>query len=97
MNRERISTTVDGDRLRRARALFGARPDSELIDRALTLLVRELDAERERQALEEVPYEADPELAWRAPDGPALPYEGQVPAEVLELVRERRAAYRPDR
>jgi hypothetical protein len=96
MTRERLSTTVDGDRLRRARALFGDRPDSELVDRALTLLIRDLDAERERRVLRDAPYEHDPDLLWQAPDGPALPYDGDVPAEVLELARERRASYRTD-
>jgi len=43
-------------------------------------------------ALESHPYEADPELAWEAPPGPDLPYEGAVPADVLRLARRRRAA-----
>ncbi len=92
MARTRISTTVDGDRLARARRLFGG-PDSELIDRALVLLLRRLDAEREVAAITAAPYEDDPELAWTAPPGPDLPYDGEVPAEVARLAAERRAAY----
>lgn len=92
MTRVRVSTTVDGDRLERARALFGG-PDSALLDRALALLVRRLDAERERAALGEAPYEDDDDLSWQAPPGPDLPYAGEVPADVLALARERRAAY----
>lgn len=92
MSRERISTTVDADRLARARDLHGG-PDSELVDRALELLLRHLDAAREVAAIEAAPYEDDPALAWRAPDGPALPYDGDVPDEVRELAAQRRAAY----
>lgn len=92
MARTRISTTVDGDRLIRARGLFDG-PDSELLDVALELLVRRLDAERERAALEASPYEDDPEVAWHAPDGPDLPYDGEVPEEVLRLAAERRGAF----
>lgn len=92
MARTRVSTTVDGDRLERARRLFGG-SDSELLDRALELLVRRLDAERELAALDAAPYEDDPDLRWHAPPGPDLPYDGEVPADVLELARERRAAY----
>jgi len=92
ITRLRVSTTVDGERLQRARALFDG-PDSALLDRALGLLVRRLDAERERAALHDSPYEDDEELAWQAPPGPDLPYAGEVPPEVLALARERRAAY----
>ncbi len=92
MSRTRVSTTVDGERLAHARALFDG-PDSELLDRALELLVRRLDAQRERAALSAAPYEDDPEVSWEAPPGPPLPYDGDVPDEVLELARERRATY----
>ncbi len=92
MSRARVSTTVDGERLARARALFDG-PDSELLDRALELLVRRLDAQREQAALAALPYEDDAELSWEAPPGPALPYEGDVPEEVLEIARERRASH----
>lgn len=92
MSRTRVSTTVDGERLARARELFDG-PDSELLDRALELLVRRLDAQRERAALAAAPYEDDDELAWQAPPGPDLPYDGDVPDDVLALARERRAGY----
>ncbi len=92
MSRTRVSTTVDGDQLDRARKLFGG-PDSQLLDRALELLVRRLDAERERAALAAAPYEEDDHLVWQAPEGPDLPYDGDVPGDVLQLARERRARY----
>lgn len=89
MGRVRISTTVDEDRLLRCRALLGTN-DSVLLDRALAALLEEMEAMRERAALEEHPYEDDPELSWEVPAGPVLPYDGEVPAEVLELARARR-------
>lgn len=89
MNRVRISATVDADDLERARKLTGAR-DSQLLDEALRLLVRERRAEQERAALTAQPYDTDPDLAWHAPPGPALPYDGEVPPEVLALARARR-------
>jgi hypothetical protein len=76
----------------RARELFDG-PDSELLDRALELLVRQLDAQRERAALAAQPFEDDPDLAWTAPAGPDLPYDGHIPDDVLELARQRRAGY----
>jgi len=90
--RTRISTTVDADRLARARATVG-RPDSELIDLALAALLRSLDGAREREALLDAPYEDDPELAWNAPTGPDLPYDGAVPTDVQRLAAQRRARY----
>lgn len=93
MTRTRISTTVDTEQLDRARRTLGV-PDSELVDRALAALLRELLGQHERRALADQPYEDDPGLAWQAPTGPELPYEGRVPEEVLRLVAERRAGYR---
>lgn len=90
MSRVRISTTVDGDHLRRCRALLGV-ADSELMDRALVVLQNVLIAGREIEALEGMPYEDDPDLAWHAPSGPDLPYDGEVPAAVRALARRRRA------
>lgn len=95
MNRTRISTTVDTDRLTQARQVLGV-ADSELVDRALAALLRELLGHQERQALARAPYEDDPELSWQAPVGPDLPYDGAVPAEVRRLAAERRARFRPD-
>ncbi len=92
MGRTRISTTVDEGRLAAARARFDG-PDSALMDRALELFLRQFDAERERAALAAAPYDEDPDLAWSAPDGPPLPYDGEVPDEVLRLAAERRASY----
>ncbi len=96
MARTRISTTVDARRLDDVRRRLGV-PDSEIVDRALAVLVEQLDALHEQVALEEQPYEADPDLAWDAPPGPDLPYDGQVPAEVLELAAARRRAARGSR
>ncbi len=90
MNRVRISTTVDASRLAHARQLVG-KPDSQLLDRALDALVDEVERAHELTALEAQPYEADPQLAWAAPPGPGLAYEGAVPADVLELAERRRA------
>lgn len=89
MSRVRISTTVDGEQLERARVLLSA-TDSKLMDRALSTLVEQLELERELQALSTHPYEDDPELSWEAPPGPALAYEGEVPAEVRQMAAARR-------
>ncbi|MPZ51240.1 MAG: hypothetical protein GEU79_00645 [Acidimicrobiia bacterium] len=86
MSRVRISTTVDGRRLERARDLL-AMTDSELIDHALKVMINAVVAERETDALARLPYESDPDLAWEAPSGPALPYDGDVPPEVRARVR----------
>lgn len=89
MARTRISTTVDAHRLAVARGRLAV-SDSELIDRALAALIEQIEAEREQIALAEHPYEGDPELAWQAPFGPDLPYDRDVPSDVLELAAERR-------
>lgn len=87
----RISTTVDATSLRRARDLLpGA--DSRVLDRALLALIEHLEREREQAALLTHPYERDPDLAWQAPAGPDLPYDGDVPEDVLRLARRRRRA-----
>jgi len=90
MSRIRISTTVDSVGLSTARRLV-AGPDSVLLDRALAALVEQLEADQERAALDAHPYEADPDVAWEAPTGPDLPYDGTVPADVVRLARRRRA------
>lgn len=90
MSRTRISTTVDAEHLAQCRAEFGV-SDTELIDRALAALLRELVGAHERRALESAPYEDDPELAWQAPSGPDLPCDGPVPEEVARLVAARSA------
>ncbi len=89
MPRVRISTTVDASRLADAQHLLDL-PPSRLLDRALAALCREVESEREAAALAAHPYEEDPDLAWDAPPGPILPYEGEVPPEVLRLARESR-------
>jgi hypothetical protein len=89
MARVRISTTVDAQKLTMARQLTGV-PDSRILDRALTALVEQLEAERELEALSAAPYEDDPDLAWTGAPGPDLPYDGSVPAEVLRLAARRR-------
>lgn len=90
MSRTRISTTVDAEHLAQCRAALGV-SDSELIDRALAALRRELVGAHERRALEAAPYEDDPELTWQAPSGPDLPYDGSVPEEVARLAAARGA------
>ncbi len=49
-------------------------------------------ARREAEALRAMPYEEDPDLTWQAPVGPDLPYDGEIPPEVRDLARRRRAA-----
>lgn len=78
MGRVRASTTVDSERLRRCRELLGV-PDSEVIDAALRTLHDRLVARAELEALEALPYEDDPELAWEASAGPDLPHDGEIP------------------
>lgn len=92
MPRTRISTTVDTDRLERCRRAFGL-PDSELIDRALASLLRDFVTAHERRAIGATPYEHDPDLAWQAPPGPDLPYEGDIPEDVHRLAAARRAQH----
>ena len=90
MSRVRISTTVDGDRLARLRALRHV-SDSQLVDEAFAALLEALETQQELEALEAQPFEDDDDLAWEAPPGPSLPYEGHVPADVVELARRRRS------
>ena len=71
------------------RILLGV-SDSQLIDRALALLIEHLEREAELAALEQHPYDADPDLAWEAPRGASLPYDGDVPTEVIDIAARRR-------
>ena len=89
MPRVRISTTVDGARMAAARSKLGMR-DSMIVDRALAVLLAELEAEQERQALEAMPCEEDPDLTWVAPPTPDLPYDGDVPVDVRRIAAARR-------
>ena len=89
MTRVRISTTVDGERLSKARRLL-READSKLLDRALALLIDEIEGKRELAALDAHPYESDADLSWVVPDGPDLPYDGDVPADVRRLAQSRR-------
>lgn len=96
MNRLRVSTTVDGSVLERARELSGVR-DAEMFDAALRALVNQIQGERELQALRSWPYADDPELAM--PEAPpdqleALPYSGAVPPEIARLAKARRLKQR---
>ncbi len=91
MVRARVSTTVDATVLRRARDLLPG-PDSRVLDRALLALIDRLEEEGERAALVAHPYEDDADLAWQAPPGPDLPYDGDVPEEVIRLARRRHSA-----
>ena len=89
MNRVRISTTVDATSLGRARQLLPG-TDSRLLDRALLALIEDLEEDRELAALTALPYEDDPDLAWEAHPGPDLPYDGEVPEDVIQLALQRR-------
>lgn len=89
MARVRISTTVNGERLETCRRMLGL-PDSRILDRALAALLDRLETEKEVAALQAQPYEGDPDLAWQAPPGPDLPYDGEIPAEVRRLAQRRR-------
>ncbi|MGI8776028.1 MAG: hypothetical protein ACR2LJ_01225 [Acidimicrobiales bacterium] len=91
MNRVRISTTVNGERLDRCRRLAGD-SDSRMLDQALEALIDRIEARREVEALEKSPYADDPNLAWTAPEGPDLPYDGDVPPDVRKLAAQRRSA-----
>jgi len=89
MTRIRISTTVDESRWAEARRLFGGLP-SQIVDAALSALIEKVEADSERAALDRFPYQDDPNLSWEAPAGPELPYDGEVPQEVLRLAQLRR-------
>ena len=89
MSRVRISATVDGERLEVASRLAGE-TGSRLLDRALAVLIEHLETDRELAVLASHPYDKDPDLAWEAPPGPDLPYEGAIPDDVLELAQARR-------
>lgn len=89
MARVRISTTVDAQQWAAAQRLVGA-SNSEIVDRAVAVLIEQLEGERERDVLAAYPYEDDIDLAWDVPPAPDLPYEGEVPAEVLRLAEQRR-------
>ena len=91
MARARVSSTVDATALRRARDLLPG-PDSRVLDRALLALIDQLEEEKERAALIANPYEDDGDLAWQAPLGPNLPYDGDVPEDVMRLARRRRTS-----
>lgn len=94
MNRVRVSTTIDGDRLSRARELTSVR-DSELFDLAIDALLQALIARRETEAIGRFPYHADPELHMGRGAGDAdneLDYTGGVPPEVRALAKKRSVA-----
>lgn len=93
MERARISTTVDAIRLARCRRLVEGR-DSEVLDRALSALIEQEETRRELEALEQHPYEVDPDLSWSVPPGPDLAYDGEVPADLIELAARRREGER---
>lgn len=72
---------------------MGART-STVVDRALVALANQLERERELAAIERFPYEGDEDLAWSVPPGPDLPYDGDVPEDVVRLAESRRRAPR---
>jgi hypothetical protein len=66
-----------------------------MIDRALQALIVEMNATAERDALRRLPYDEDRELDLPAATfAGELPYDGEVPREILEAARKRRAARR---
>jgi len=92
MSRVRISTTVDEERLGRARRLRSGR-DSELLDAALAALIEREEHRLELGALRLAPYEDDSDLSFPDPGidwDRDLPYDGSIPDEVVELARRRR-------
>ncbi|MEI2640216.1 MAG: hypothetical protein V9F03_14670 [Microthrixaceae bacterium] len=93
MARVRISTTVDTERLDRARQIINGR-DSEVIDRALSALIEDDERRREIAALTQSPYHLDSDLDLGSVNvgwDDDLPYDGEVPPEVEELARRRRS------
>jgi len=89
MARVRISTTVDAGQWEQSRKLLGL-PASKIVDKALRALLEQLEAQRDLDALEKFPYEQDPDLSWSVAPSESLPYDGDVPAEVLRLAAKRR-------
>jgi hypothetical protein len=93
--RTRLSTTVNTDWLTAARARTGL-SDSALIDKALVALLDQAEREAEdrafgpEQPLGEV-TDGDVSFGWPADAPPLDTYDGEVPADVLELFAERRA------
>jgi hypothetical protein len=91
MSRVRISTTVDGDLLARARASVPEANDAALMDRALAELTKQVEQKHEREVLALLPYDLDPELDLpQAPLPRGLAYDGPVPPDVQQLADERR-------
>jgi hypothetical protein len=94
MKRSRISTTVDSVKLERARTLARTN-DAAMLDRALQALILEIESGEELEALRALPYDRDAELALPAASPASeLPYDGDVPTEILEIARRRRSARR---
>lgn len=63
-----------------------------MLDRALAALIDEIETAREIAALKENPYDSDPMLnipLMPFPDD--LPYDGEVPPDVIALAEKRRA------
>jgi hypothetical protein len=64
MARTRVSTTVDGDLLRRARTATGAKSDAALLDEALSALLgqhRRAEVDRSYAAYDEHPLDESDE------------------------------------
>jgi hypothetical protein len=89
MTRIRLSTTVDAQQLAAVRRMLGG-PDSKILDRALGALLDQLEEAQELAALAAQPYEDDPDLQWEAPQGADLPYDGDIPPDVLRMAANRR-------
>ncbi len=68
--------------------------DAELVDAALSSLIRDLEAERDLAALDSWPYADDDNLTMPGAlhdHADAMPYSGLVPNDVKRLARLRRA------
>ena len=72
--------------LQRARDLLPG-PAGRVLDRALLVLIDQLETDRERTALLANPYQDDSDLAWQAPPGSDLDYDGDPPEEIRESRR----------
>ena len=53
--------------------------------------------DQERAILVASPYEDYPDVAWVAPDPPALAYDADVPVDVVRMAKQRRMRHSQER